>query len=1362
MHNLLNFAAMSLKELNKEELLKKISELEKELSKLKQDKQPKERQFKSLFKNLSVALSLHEIVLDKKNNPIDFIFLEVNREYEKITQLKANEIIGKNYTKVIPNPEQKWIDLYGKVALTGKPVTIIDHSEYLNKYWEVKAFSPKKNQFAVALTDITEKRKAEAELEQANKKYRSLFEQSGDGIAIHDTDGNIIDVNSKICDLFGYSKEEFTKLNVIDSHPKIDSVLEKGKNAFKKLLDDGFTVMENQFITKNGKIIHGEISSKVVKFNGHRLCYAIFRDITLKKKAEEEIKKQNEEYLATNEELKESFERIHTINSELEEAKEQLAISKERLNLAIESANLGVWDWDINTGELHFNKIWYDMKGYTPDEIIPHIDKWRKIVHPVDRINIEKLIDDHFNGKTAFYEAEFRVKNKDGEWMWISDKGKVIERDKNNNPVRMCGIHMDFTERRKAQEELKESEKKLKEAQRMARLGHWYWDVKTGDVEWSDEVYNIFELDSNEFTPQINSILELSPWPEDNQRDQELIQKAIKSKEPGKYEQKFLKPDGSIGYYSSTFEGIYDENGELIAMKGAVQDITEKKTAEIALQESEERYKHLVETASDAIYLMSEDGRIIDTNNSACQMLGWTKEEILKLTIEDVDPNYPLEDFLKFWKETPFDYQRIFETTHKKKDGSLIPIEISGKKYKIGEQIFYYGVARDIIERKKTEEIIKHAERRFRAIIENAQDAVVVIDIEGKFTYASPNALKQFGYEEADIQHHFGSEFTHPDDLSMVLENLHKIIENPELQKTLQYRFRKKNGEYRWIETTFTNLLNDKAVNGIVLNFSDITEKKKANEALKKSEEQYRNIFETAANLITSVNNEGIIVDCNNQIHHFLGYERDEIIGQPMAKIIHPDFMPKAEESLKEILKTGFSYNQEYRMVKKDGRLIDVSINSSGVNKANGFYDRTICIISDITFRKETEQELKNKNEEYYALNEELRESIDRIKNINVELEEAKEKAEESDRLKSAFLANMSHEIRTPMNGIIGFSEMFLRSDIGNEKRNFYAQVVIDSGKQLLNIVNDILDISMIESNTLKLTETEVEINELINELFAFYKPQFDSSNIKFHIYKGLNDNESIIKTDKQRLRQVISNLMSNAIKFTQAGHIKLGYGLEDNNLLFYIEDTGIGIPKKEQNKIFERFRQIDMDSNRLYGGTGLGLSISKKLVELLGGKIWVESDNKNGSKFYFTIPYDTMKKIKSNVKQPEKKKKVFTILVAEDEEINYLYIDEVLSELDVKLIASKNGEETIKICKENSFIDLVLMDLKMPIIDGYEATKEIKKFRPELPIIAQTAYAMTSDKEKAEEAGCNGYLSKPIPAQDLIKVIKEYMDKKK
>jgi signal transduction histidine kinase/CheY-like chemotaxis protein len=390
-------------------------------------------------------------------------------------------------------------------------------------------------------------------------------------------------------------------------------------------------------------------------------------------------------------------------------------------------------------------------------------------------------------------------------------------------------------------------------------------------------------------------------------------------------------------------------------------------------------------------------------------------------------------------------------------------------------------------------------------------------------------------------------------------------------------------------------------------------------------------------------------------------------------------------------------------------------------------------------------------------------------KEYEVNLELAKDRAEEADRLKTSFLANMSHEIRTPMNSIVGFSELIARKNIPQTKKSIYAQYISNSSKALLTLIDDIIDISKIEAKQLKIIKSNVQVNGILAELFEFFENFIQSSgkeNLRLKKHFAISDGNFSILCDSLRLRQVLNNLINNAIKFSDEGYVEFGYHLPNNaTILFYVQDTGIGLSAEKSKLIFERFRQGDDSTTRKYGGTGLGLAISKKLVELMGGQIWVESEIEKGTTFFFSLPL-IIPNISENIINIEKSQSISEnfegkiILVAEDEEINFLFLKEVILPTKAKVLRAHNGQEAIDAVKKNPNISLVLMDTQMPVMNGYQATKIIKSTHPHLPIITQTAYAMSEDRAKGFQAGSDEYLSKPIKPDLLIRTLRKFLNK--
>ncbi len=435
-------------------------------------------------------------------------------------------------------------------------------------------------------------------------------------------------------------------------------------------------------------------------------------------------------------------------------------------------------------------------------------------------------------------------------------------------------------------------------------------------------------------------------------------------------------------------------------------------------------------------------------------------------------------------------------------------------------------------------------------------------------------------------------------------------------------------------------------------------------------------------------------------------------------------------------------------------------------------------------------QQLDSRNNEIAEANKNLESKVEeRTKELLLE----KLRAEESDKLKTAFLTNMSHEIRTPMNGILGFAELLKIPDLAGELQLEYIDVIKKSSDRMLNIINDIVDISSIEAGLVNVSLTETDINAQSGYVYDFFKPEANEKGIILSVHKGLQGNAAIVLTDEEKLFAILTNLVKNALKFSESGTIEFGYELKpvlqangtetmqssgttdinslssdviQQELVFYVKDTGIGIPVDRQQAIFDRFVQADIADSRAFQGAGLGLSISKAFVEMLDGKIWVESEEDKGSSFYFTLPYTPVSNEETalpnavQINQVEKEVRKLAILVVEDDDTSALLVGLILKDFGREILKATSGKAAVEICRNNPNLDLILMDVKMPDLNGYEATRQIRKFNKDVVIIAQTAYAMIREKEQALEAGCNDYISKPIGVEELKGMIKKYFGK--
>ncbi len=825
-----------------------------------------------------------------------------------------------------------------------------------------------------------------------------------------------------------------------------------------------------------------------------------------------------------------------------------------------------------------------------------------------------------------------------------------------------------------------------------------------------------------------------------------------------------LKKNGEIVYCDINSSPM--EVGNKKYLLGFFRDITYRKIAELELleskekiEESEKKFRELYEKSGDAI-LIIKNGLFIDCNQATVTMLKYkNKEEFLNVHPSVLSPETQAEGISSMKKAEKMMSLALkngthrFEWNHKKADGVVFPVEvlltaISDEK----DNNVIHTVWRDISDRKRAEaelikskEKIEESENHLRNILELSNLSMAIIAFDGTIEFINQQAIKTFGYLHKDIPDmDCWWSLAYPDDeyrkqtMEQFMGLVNKaIIEKSEIERR-EYYPTCKDG------TVKTMIIFGVIVDGkIFVMFEDITEQKRIIDALITSENRLQLISGFTSDYIFEfdVDESGKIemTFVSENFHTVTGGTIDDIkTPERLFNILHPDDVFELLRLLKLIISTGSKEEMECRSFIKGKEMRWVSVSAKAkIDEKTKRVSSVVGTVKDITERKKAEEQI--------------------IK--------ALKKAEESDKLKSAFLANMSHELRTPINGIVGFSNLLLKSDNTSEKKEKYVSQINASTSMLLRLIEDIIDIAKIESGSLTIEKSPCNPSKILNDLYLHYQQELkarNKENIQL-IYKPYSDLSLTIVTDSFRLKQVLLNLLSNAVKFTKQGEIEYGFTLENNELLFYVRDTGIGIKQENIIIIFERFAQLELSLSRKFGGTGLGLTISKNIIEHLGGKIWVESELEKGSTFFFKIPAeiiqateDVVANVIFNPIQYQWDK--FTLLVAEDDDLNFMFIEEMLSETKVKLIRAKNGLEAIDLVKNNSEIELVLMDIQMPFMDGYESTKIILTIKPHLPIIAQTAFALASEKEMSFKVGCIDYISKPLDMEELLIKIKKYL----
>ncbi len=821
-----------------------------------------------------------------------------------------------------------------------------------------------------------------------------------------------------------------------------------------------------------------------------------------------------------------------------------------------------------------------------------------------------------------------------------------------------------------------------------------------------------------------------------------------------------------------------------------------------ALRNSEELFRTLAQSSPVGIYKLSRDGFITFVNERWCEIMGFSADEVLDKNHDAIVAEEDVERVKRLWAENENvgkTFGLEFRTGYNNAESRWVLGQYEPIRNEFGRIEEFVGSVFDIDERKKTEEQLRLWENIFRSTrmgISIGKGNLQNIDI------FNPAYAELYGYTKEELRGKPISMLFTPEEQSRIPKEIELAFEKGfHVYESWHVR---KSGERFPVLVSVTAIKDEqgKPLYRIV-NVQDISERFEAEVKLKNERSRLANTIE-GTNVGTW--------EWNVQTGHTVYNERwAQMIGYSLADVspanintwlrfVHPDDEPLAMEKIRKHFDREVEYYEsEFRLKHRDGHWVWIQDRGKVTQwTGDGKPFMMFGIHIDITERKKweeqlaqskmqlkeqneqyltlneelieinqrlraNEQQLKEQNEEYMALNEELTESNSRIVSINKELAEAKKKAEESDLLKSAFLANMSHEIRTPMNAIVGFSEILLRPNLKKEKQTLYVEVLNASCNQLLGIINDVLDISKIETGQVTMHESEFNVNKLLRNLKSLFSHNASNKGTQIILSPGLPDERSFINTDEGKLNQVLTNLLSNAIKFTDNGTVEVGYTLTALNIEFFVADTGIGISPENQAVIFDRFRQVDSSATRSYGGTGLGLSICKAYVEMLGGQIRVESALGHGARFIFILPHKMEVTTKNLLVAKPKNIYNFAsrvILVAEDEAANFLYLKEILKETGAEVVHVENGLRAIEMAEGNPNIDIILMDIKMPIMNGLEATKTIRQMKLDMPIVALTAYAMSGDKEKCLAAGCNDYISKPILRDDLLSIIEMYLRK--
>lgn len=766
------------------------------------------------------------------------------------------------------------------------------------------------------------------------------------------------------------------------------------------------------------------------------------------------------------------------------------------------------------------------------------------------------------------------------------------------------------------------------------------------------------------------------------------------------------------------------------------------------LEAKEKQYRELVEDASDIIYELDKEGRFSFVNHIMEMLSGFDKEQIIgmpyiKLVFEE-DRSEMLTFYLRQIKNRQQD--SYFEFRMVTREGSHRWIGQNVRMIFKDHQVEKVNaVARDITLLKKTQDKLAEKDRLYRLLSENSTDIITLADAERRFRFLSQSCEDVIGYKPEELVGRKTIDFIHPDDLLSLTESGDTVRKHGKNIASLEFRFRHKQGHYIWVEAQARPFYDENLKENLVQSaFRDITKRKIAEEQLAERERLYRLISENSRDVISLHKPDGTFEFISPSCIDLHGYTPEELIGRAASDFMHPDDVTAIAESAPEMLKMMESQKtiapMQFRIMSKHRGPIWAEnmikpIFTKGV--LSGFQST----VRDISARKEYE----------------------------MSLQEEKEKAEYATRAKSQFLGMMSHEIRTPMNAIIGLTNLLLGKEEQTEKLE-KLKLLKFSGENLLTIINDILDFTKIEAGKIEIESINFDLRKTVNRIIQIMEYRCTDKNIDL-VYEFDNKLPLYLVGDPVRIGQALTNLVGNAIKFTNQGEVKVsitqisrseaGVGIQVE-----VTDTGIGIPQDKLESIFESFSQAESSTARKYGGTGLGLPITRKLIHMMGGEIYVRSGEQNGSCFYFTLvlqegndPGEDEEEIKIDNDFFQGKK--IHVLLVEDNTLNQLVASEFLLQWGIQVTIANNGKEALERVKSKLY-DIILMDLQMPEMNGYDATKNIRSmpdaYFKKIPIIALTASAMINMKEKVVATGMTDFLSKPFQPNDLQNIIGKYI----
>jgi PAS domain S-box-containing protein len=1173
-----------------------------------------------------------------------------------------------------------------------------------------------------------------AEERASMERFHAYFDHSIVGLAITSLEKGWIEVNDALCATLGYARDELTRMTWTELTYPEDLATDLAQ--FNRMLAgeiDSYA-MDKRFIHKDGHLVYTRLAvSHVRKPDGSQdYVVAMVEDISERKQSEFALEN-----------------------------------SEKQLRFVLEGSELGFWDWDITAGKVDRNEQWALMLGYTHDEIRNTTRQWTDFIYPDDRERAWDSINAVIEGRSNMHRLEYRMLHKDGSIRWILDQARMMQRDTDGNPVRMCGTHTDITARKRNELELQQREQYQRALLDNFPFAVWLKDTESRFLAVNQGFVQLFgQRNADELVGKNDFDIAPADLAEGYRADDRAVLASGKKKS---VEEEIIDADGTRKWFETYKAPVFDTAGNVVGSVGFARDVTERRATAQALEEmsaalitSRDLLQQVIDTAPIRVFWKDQEGCYLGCNPAFARDAG--KQNPAELIGQD--------DYIMGWAAQAdlyrADDQSVMQTGQSRlnfeepqttPDGKTIWLRTS--KVPLydgqGEVVGVLGLYDDITEQKREE-------RRLNLAMEAAKILIWELDFTASKLGYDGSILADLGLDALDAPDTLEGWLArvYPDDRPRFMALVEQALQpGTERGFDSEYRFRGPDDGYLWLQTVGRVTHRDATgrpllAAGYTVN---IDARKQVELALAREQLFSSEIINALPGVFYVFDASGRFLRWNQHFREITGYSDDELVAMQGPDFFSGQDRERIAVAMAQAFREGKSI-VEALFQDRQGHGIPYLFSGTRMVLDGQAYLLGIGI--DITERKRSEAELELHRHHLEEL----------VTTRTKELALAKEAAETANVAKSAFLANMSHEIRTPLNAITGMAYILHRSGLTSHQTDKLDKIE-NAGRHLLRIINDVLDLSKIEAGKFVLEDVPVHVETMLGNIASMLGQKAQDKGLYFQIETtNLSHN---LHGDPTRLQQALLNYAANALKFTETGHITLRAKEEAQTdttatLRFEVEDTGIGIAPEALPKLFSAFEQADNSTTRKYGGTGLGLAITRKIAAVMGGTASVTSTEGQGSTFWFTA---VLRKAGQSIEElakagGEEAEQVIQrdhagkrILLAEDEPINREVGLMLLEDVGLKVDLAEDGRQAVEKSRSGRY-DIILMDMQMPVLDGLDATRQIRQLSgcEKTPILAMTANAFAENKDQCFEAGMNDFISKPVAPEVLYETLLKWFEK--